>query len=135
MSSEGSTEVPLSSDAQDAKEMVQQQLLRKMAAKVMEAAIEEERQRRIKEGTAAAGGEEGGEREKVYNQLVLVQEDLLRTMNLMRVCSLGELINHTSPDESYTVAFIAHDIHCVLVQAVPHALIHDTDLKLDAKWL
>ena len=82
MSGEGSVDVPLSSEAQDAKEMVQQQLLRKMAAKVMEAAIEEERQRRIKEGTA-----EGGEREKVYNQLILVQEDLLRTMNLMRVWS------------------------------------------------
>lgn len=80
MSGEGSVDVPLSSEAQDAKEMVQQQLLRKMAAKVMETAIEEERQRRIKEGTA-----EGGEREKVYNQLILVQEDLLRTMNLMRV--------------------------------------------------
>jgi hypothetical protein len=81
MSGEGSAEVPLSSEAQEAKEMVQQQLLRKMAAKVMEAAIEEERQRRIKEGTTA----EGGEREKVYNQLIVVQEDLLRTMNLMRV--------------------------------------------------
>lgn len=82
MSGEGSVDVPLSSEAQDAKEMVQQQLLRKMAAKVMEAAIEEERQRRIKEGMA-----EGGEREKVYNQLILVQEDLLRTINLMRVWS------------------------------------------------
>ena len=83
MSSEGSVEVPLSSEAQEAKEMVQQQLLRKMAAKVMDAAIEEERERRIKEGTGQ--GEDGGEREKVYNQLILVQEDLLRTMNLMRV--------------------------------------------------
>lgn len=86
MSGEGSAEVPLSSEAQDAKEMVHQQLLRKMAAKVMDAAIEEERERRIKEGTGA--GEEGGEREKVYNQLILVQEDLLRTINSMRVCSL-----------------------------------------------
>ena len=86
MSGEGSAEVPLSSEAQDAKEMVHQQLLRKMAAKVMDAAIEEERERRIKEGTDA--GEEGGEREKVYNQLILVQEDLLRTINSMRVCSV-----------------------------------------------
>ena len=81
MSGEGSTEVPLSNEAQEAKEMVQQQLLRKMATKMMSEAIEEERQRRIKEST----GEEGGEREKVYNQLILVQEDLVRTINLMRV--------------------------------------------------
>ena len=85
MSREGSADVPLSSEAQDAKEMVQQQLLRKMAAKGMEAAIEEERQRRIKEGT----GEEAGERQKAYNQLILVQEDLLRTMNSMRVGGLA----------------------------------------------
>lgn len=89
MSSEGSSEVPLSSEAQEAKEMVQQQLLRKMAAKVMDAAIEEERERRIKEG--AVQGEQGGEREKVYNQLILVQEDLLRTMNLMRVRKISGL--------------------------------------------
>lgn len=87
MSGEGSADVPLSSEAQDAKEMVQQQLLRKMAAKGMEAAIEEERQRRIKEGT----GEEAGERQKAYNQLILVQEDLLRTMNSMRVKAEAEL--------------------------------------------
>ena len=85
MSVEGSAaEVPLSNAAQEAKEMVHQELLRKMAAKGMDAAIEEERQRRIKEGT----GGEGGEREKAYNHLILVQEDLVRTINLMRVSAL-----------------------------------------------
>lgn len=82
MSTEGSAEVPLSSGAQEAKEMVHQQLMRKMANKMMAEAVEEERQRRIKESL----GEEGGDRQKAYNQLILVQEDLVRTINLMRVC-------------------------------------------------
>ena len=81
MSGETSSEVPLSSGAQEAKEMVHQQLMRKMANKMMAEAIEEERQRRIKESE----GEEGAERQKAYEQLIVVQEDLVRTINLMRV--------------------------------------------------
>ena len=81
MSGEGSSAVPLSSEAQDAKEMVHQQLMRKMANKMMSEAIEEERQRRMKESEAG----EGAERQKAYNQLIVVQEDLVRTINLMRV--------------------------------------------------
>lgn len=81
MSAEVSSEVPLSNEAQEAKEMVHQQLMRKMANKMMAEAIEEERQRRIKESET----EEAAERQKAYNQLILVQEDLVRTINLMRV--------------------------------------------------
>ena len=75
-------EVPLSNAAQEAKELVHQQLMRTMANRMMAEAIEEERQRRIKE---RAESEEGGERQKAYNQLIVVQEDLIRTINLMRV--------------------------------------------------
>lgn len=76
-----SSEVPLSSAAQEAKERVHQELMRSMANKMMAEAIEEERQRRIKENEA----EDGGERQKAYSQLIVVQEDLVRTINLMRV--------------------------------------------------
>ena len=75
-------EVPLSKAAQEAKELVHQQLMRTMANRMMAEAIEEERQRRIKEKSES---EEGGERQKAYNQLIVVQEDLIRTINLMRV--------------------------------------------------
>ena len=76
-----SSEVPLSSAAQEAKERVHQELMRSMANKMMAEAIEEERQRRIKENEV----EDGGERQKAYSQLIVVQEDLVRTINLMRV--------------------------------------------------
>lgn len=87
MSGKVSSEVPLSTEAQEAKEMVHQQLMRKMANKMMAEAIEEERQRRIKESET----EEAAERQKAYNQLILVQEDLVRTINLMRVKSEAEI--------------------------------------------
>lgn len=93
MSGQVSNEVPLSSEAQEAKEMVHQQLMRKMATKMMAEAIEEERQRRIKESEM----EEGAERQKAYNQLIVVQEDLVRTINLMRVSF--DLIRSTTKQE------------------------------------
>ena len=77
-----SSEVPLSSNAQEAKEMMHQQLMRKMANKMMVAAIEEERQRRIQ---SEREGEEDAVRRKAFDQLVVVQEDLVRCLNLMKV--------------------------------------------------
>lgn len=76
------SEVPLSSEAQEAKELMQQQLLRKMANKMMAEAIEEERQRRIKQEEEA---NEDAVRRKAFDQLITVQEDLIHTLNLMKV--------------------------------------------------
>ena len=77
-----SNEVPLSANAQEAKEMMHQQLMRKMANKMMAAAIEEERQRRIQ---SEKEEEEDTVRRKAFDQLVVVQEDLVRCLNLMKV--------------------------------------------------
>ena len=77
--------VPLSADAQDAKELMQQQLLRKMANKMMAEAIEEERQRRIK---AELEPEDDTVRRKAFDQLIVVQEDLVRCLNRMKVFQL-----------------------------------------------
>ena len=82
MSDATSSEVPLSPDAQEAKELMHQQLMRKMANKMMAEAIEEERQRRIK---SEQEEEEDAVRRKAVDQLVVVQEDLVRCLNLMRV--------------------------------------------------
>ena len=76
------SEVPLSSDAQEAKELMQQQLLRKMANKMMSEAIEDERQRRIKLQEQA---NEDTVRSKAFDQLITVQEDLIHTLNLIKV--------------------------------------------------
>jgi len=46
---DNTSEVPLSPEAQTAKEEMQEQLMRRMAAKVVDNAAEEERQRRGKE--------------------------------------------------------------------------------------
>lgn len=82
------SEVPLSSEAQEAKELMQQQLLRKMANKMMAEAIEEERQRRIKQEEEA---NEDAVRRKAFDQLITVQEDLIHTLNLMKVKKEVEL--------------------------------------------
>lgn len=82
MSDTTSNEVPLSPDAQEAKELMHQQLMRKMANKMMAEAIEEERQRRIK---SEQKDEDDVVRRKAVDQLVVVQEDLVRCLNLMRV--------------------------------------------------
>ena len=80
-------EVPLSGEAQEAKEMMQQELLRSMASKMMATATEEERQRRIGEQESLKKQSEGedGVRKNAYEQLIRVQEDLIRTLNLMKV--------------------------------------------------
>lgn len=76
------SEVPLSTEAQEAKELMQRELLRKMANKMMSEAIEEERQWRIK---AQETQSEDAVKRKALDQIVVVQEDLVRTLNLMKV--------------------------------------------------
>ena len=75
-------EVPLSPQAQEAKESMHQELMRSMANKMMKTAIEEERQRRIK---AMQEEDEDSVKKNAYEQLMVVQEDLVRTLNLMKV--------------------------------------------------
>lgn len=78
-------QVPLSEQAQEHKEMMQQELMRSMASKLMAAALEEERERRIAEMQDQGGESDDAVRKKAYGQLVVVQEDLIRTLNLMKV--------------------------------------------------
>ena len=82
---EQKSENPLTPEAQSAKEEMQEQLMRKMAVKVVDNAAEEERQRRIKEKLSV---EEQELRSKAYDKLILVQEDLVRYVNQMKVSSL-----------------------------------------------
>ena len=77
-----SSEVPLSANAQEVKEMMHQQLMRKMANKITAAAIEEERQRRIQ---SEKEGEDDAVRRKAFDQLVVVQENLVRCLNIRKV--------------------------------------------------
>ena len=79
---DNTSEVPLSPEAQTAKEEMQEQLMRRMAAKVVDNAAEEERQRRVKEKLSI---EEKELRSKAYDKLILVQEDLVRYVNQMKV--------------------------------------------------
>ena len=80
------SEVPLSTEAQTAKEEMQEQLMRRMAAKVVDTAAEEERQRRVKEKLSV---EEKELRSRAYDKLILVQEDLVRYVNQMKVSSFA----------------------------------------------
>ena len=84
------SEVPLNSKAQDAKEAMHQQFLRNMAQKMMAGAIEEERERRIKELTKlqssnADSADDDIMRKNAFGHLMVVQEDLVRNFNLMKV--------------------------------------------------
>ncbi len=86
MATEQNGDVPLSSEAQEAKEMMQRELLRSMANKMMATAIEEERQRRIQDQESLQKQEsEDMVRRNAYEQLMSVQEDLIRSLNLMKV--------------------------------------------------
>ena len=76
---------PRTPEAQVAEEEMQEQQLRKMAAKIVDNAAEEERQRRVKEKLSV---EEQELRNKAYDKLILVQEDLVRYVNQMKVSSL-----------------------------------------------
>ena len=83
-------EVPLSPAAQDAKEAMHHEFLRTMAQKMIASAIEEERARRIKELKELqnpSSNPEDADSVKVnaYEQLTVVQEDLVRSFNLMKV--------------------------------------------------
>ena len=82
---EGKSENVLPTEAQTAKEEMQEQLMRRMAAKVVDNAAEEERQRRVKEKLSV---EEKELRSKAYDKLIMVQEDLVRYVNQMKVSSL-----------------------------------------------
>ena len=79
-SSNASSGVPLSDQAQEAKERMQQQLLAQFAGKVVNDLEEEERKRRI-----AEHGKPDSAREAAYDRLIVVQEDLLRCLNLLQV--------------------------------------------------
>lgn len=74
--------VPLSSAAQDAKEAMQQQLVRKMAVKMLAEAEEQERERRVKEASVAV---DDAVRQRALDQIITVQEDLVRALNRMKV--------------------------------------------------
>lgn len=75
--------VPLSMEAQDAKEAMQQQLVRKMALKMLAEAEERERERRIQEAGKAPGDDVV--RQRALDQIIAVQEDLVRALNRMKV--------------------------------------------------
>lgn len=78
------------SEAQIVKEEMQEQQIRKMAAKVVDNAAEEERQRRIKEKLSV---EEQELRSKAYDKLIVVQEDLVRYVNQMKVSRVSNYNN------------------------------------------
>lgn len=80
-------QVPLSEEAQEAKEVMQRELLRSMASKMMATALEDERQRRIKEMQDQGSENEDAVKKNAYENLIVVQEDLVRTFNLMKVGS------------------------------------------------
>lgn len=82
---------PLTPEAQVAEEEMQEQQLRKMAAKIVDNAAEEERQRRVKEKLSV---EEQELRNKAYDKLILVQEDLVRYVNQMKVSSLVNISDY-----------------------------------------
>ena len=85
--SEAEAGVPLSSQAQEAKEMMQQQLVRKMAVQMIREAEEQERQRRIQEEVKLASQQEGADavRQRALDQIIAVQEQLVRALNKMKV--------------------------------------------------
>ena len=72
--------VPLSDQAQDAKERMQQQLLAQFAGRMVADLEEEERKRRVAEHKKPDAA-----REAAYDRLIVVQEDLLRCLNLLKV--------------------------------------------------
>ncbi len=84
-----STTVQAPPDASvDQLDHVQEALMREMAIKMLAAAEEEERARRIREET------QGSEQKNaILDKLIVVQEDLVRTINLMKVCLFVYLMN------------------------------------------
>jgi hypothetical protein len=80
---QGEGSVPLSDAAQDAKEAMQQQLVRKMALKMLAEAEEQERERRVQEAGRPATAD--AVRQRALDQIITVQEDLVRALNVMKV--------------------------------------------------
>ena len=80
---QGEGSVPLSDAAQDAKEAMQQQLVRKMALKMLAEAEEQERERRVQEARRPATAD--AVRQRALDQIITVQEDLVRALNVMKV--------------------------------------------------
>lgn len=95
--------VPLSEQAQEAKERMQQQLLAQFAGKVVNELEEEERKRRI-----AEHGKPDAARQATYDRLIVVQEDLLRCLNLLKVKFL-----HTRHLVQITM-YMCHKCHSIL---------------------
>ena len=85
--------VPLSAAAQEAKEAMQRQLLRTMASKMYATAQEEERARRVKEmKESSPETDEDQVKKKAFEDLMRVQEDIVRAVNVMKVrCSPSRL--------------------------------------------
>lgn len=81
------TAPPSNSAAQEKTELEPEQLLRSMAQKMVAAAEEEERERRIREEIS-----DTHLKDDVYNQLTVVQEDLVRSINLLRVSDQLEVL-------------------------------------------
>lgn len=81
--------VPLSPQAQDAKESMQRQLLRTMANKMYASAVEEERKRRVEEMQKDQGDD--SVKKRALECLTMVQEDMVRAINVMKVSRLLEL--------------------------------------------
>ena len=77
------SDVPLSDAAQEAKEQMQQQLVRKMALKMLAEAEEQERQRRIDEAEKAPSDD--AVRKRALDQIITVQEDLVRALARIKV--------------------------------------------------
>ena len=80
-------EVASISKEADAKELMQEQLVRKMAVKMIAELEEEERKRRIQE--AKEPNTTDTVRQRTLDQIITVQEDLVRALNRMKVCMKG----------------------------------------------
>ena len=78
--------VPLSPQAQDAKENMQRQLLRTMANKMYASAVEEERKRRVEEMQNDQGDD--SVKRRALESLTKVQEDMVRAINVMKVSTV-----------------------------------------------
>lgn len=77
--------VPLSPGAQEAKEVMQRQLLRTMASKMYATAQEEERARRVKAmKESSPADDEDQVKKKAFEDLMRVQEDIVRAVNVMK---------------------------------------------------
>ena len=80
-------EVTPISKTEDAKELMQEQLVRKVAVKMIAELEEEERKRRILE--AKEPNTKDAVRQRALDQIITVQEDLVRALNQMKVCTKG----------------------------------------------